>query len=65
MSRLVAVIVWRFLRTGGAGMLAMMDMTADEMAASAWVDFRGVSILSRTVGKTDRASSVRRSGQRT
>ena len=32
---LAAVLVWRFLRTGGRGMLAMMDMTADEMAGGA------------------------------
>ncbi|HVA87668.1 MAG TPA: permease, partial [Candidatus Saccharimonadales bacterium] len=31
---LAALLVWRFLRTGGAGMLAMMDMTADEMAGN-------------------------------
>ena len=29
---LAAVLVWRFLRTGGPGMLAMMDMTPEEMA---------------------------------
>lgn len=29
---LAAVFVVRFLRTGGRGMLAMMDMTADEMS---------------------------------
>ena len=29
---LAAVLVWRFLRTGGRGMLAMMDMTPEEMS---------------------------------
>ena len=30
---LAAVLVWRFRRTGGAEMLAMMDMSSDEMSA--------------------------------
>jgi len=29
---LAAVLVWRFLRTGGRSMLAMMDMTPEEMS---------------------------------
>ena len=29
---LAVVLVWRFLRIGGRGMLAMMDMTPEEMA---------------------------------
>jgi len=29
---LAAVLVWRFLRTGGRGMLAMMDITPEEMS---------------------------------
>ena len=29
---LAAFLVWRFLRTGGPGMLAMMDMAPDEMS---------------------------------
>ena len=30
---LAAILVWRFRRTGGADMLAMMDMSSDEMSA--------------------------------
>ena len=30
---LAAVLVWRFRRTGGPEMLAMMDMTPEEMSA--------------------------------
>ena len=30
---LAAVLIWRFRRTGGAQMLAMMDLSSDEMSA--------------------------------
>lgn len=38
---LAAILVWRYLRTGGREMLAMMNMTPDEMSGvGAWVAAR-------------------------
>ena len=31
---LAVVLIWRFRRTGGPEMLAMMDMTPEEMSAT-------------------------------